>query len=85
MVLFGVKMMTMMMMMMMMMTMLVNVSVCSLRALYGTDIHRNGVHASSSCQEAQLEIRFFFHNSWLCLVTSEIFRCEIVQNVTKSV
>ena len=32
----------------------------SLRAMYGTDEQRNGVHASDSPASAAREIRFFF-------------------------
>ena len=45
-----------------MMTMLL-LMLCSLRALYGTDLRQNGIHCSSSCEEAEREIRFFFHDS----------------------
>jgi len=36
---------------------------CSLRALYGRDLRQNGIHCSDTCEEAQHEIRFFFHDS----------------------
>lgn len=36
------------------------ICVCSLRARYGTNIIRNAVHGSKSCQEAMREIKFFF-------------------------
>ena len=38
---------------------------CSLRALYGRDLRQNGIHCSDTCEEAQHEIRFFFHDSQL--------------------
>lgn len=35
----------------------------SLRAIYGTDNQRNGVHGSDSYRSSEREIRFFFHDS----------------------
>ncbi len=35
---------------------------CTVRALYGTDISRNAVHASDSPENAERELKFFFEN-----------------------
>ena len=57
-----------------MMVVVLVVMVCSLRALYGTDLRHNGLHCSSSCQEAAVTIRFFFNDSQsLSLVASLVF------------
>ena len=37
--------------------------ICSLRAIYGTDEQRNGLHGSDSYSSAAREIRFFFPDS----------------------
>lgn len=37
--------------------------ICSLRAIYGTDDQRNGLHGSDSYSSAAREIRFFFPDS----------------------
>jgi len=35
---------------------------CTVRALYGTDISHNAVHASDSPENAERELKFFFEN-----------------------
>ncbi len=35
---------------------------CTVRALYGTDISHNAVHASDSAENAERELKFFFEN-----------------------
>ena len=35
---------------------------CTVRALYGTNISRNAVHASDSPENAERELKFFFEN-----------------------
>jgi len=55
---------------------------CSLRALYGADVRQNGIHVSSTCQEAEQEIRFFFHDSqsFSCPVIAFIGLCLHLQH-----
>jgi len=55
-----------------MMIMLMMDMLCSLRALYGTDLRQNGIHCSSTCEEAQQEIRFFFHDSQFTASPSQL-------------
>lgn len=55
----------------------------SLRARYGTNIIRNAVHGSKSCQEAMREIKFFFPTVILDPLPNEVLSKEFFEKHLK--